>query len=210
MIEDILDAERGKHPWDRLSIKAIHEQLVTQHGATGISYRTIHRHIADRRQGTPSGLPDELIEDRDDVSADHDCPCCDIAAERSGSQHLIVLQTGQVFPIPALYQQSARPAQIVVLPFDHVTALHKASPGLLAELFSMVARITAAMPAAFDGSGSTTVQHNYPPAQNPQHLHIRIVPGITGEQLDTPSPAATSVRRQLRTDIARELRRHLK
>jgi diadenosine tetraphosphate (Ap4A) HIT family hydrolase len=209
VIEDILDAERGKHPQDRLSIKAIYEQLVTRHGATGVSYRTLHRHIAGRRQGPPSGQPDELIEDRDDASADHDCPFCDIAAKRSDSQHLIVLQTDQVFAVPALYQQSARPAQIVVLPFDHVTALHKASPGLLTELFGTVARITAAMPAAFDGSGSTIVQQNYPPHQSPQHLHVRVVPGIAGEQLDTPSPAMP-VRRQLRADIARELRRHLK
>jgi diadenosine tetraphosphate (Ap4A) HIT family hydrolase len=211
VIDDILDAERGKHPWERLSIKAIYEQLLTEHGVTGVSYRTVHRHIASRLQGHPSRLPagpaKDGLKETEAASADHeDCSFCSIAQDQP-DPHLILLQTDQVFAIPAPSQQPARPGQIVVLPFEHMTDLHTASPGLIAELFSTAARITAAMSAASGGSGSTIVHRTHPPGQSPQHLHILVVPGIAGEQRATPGMPSS---RLSRAEITRTLRRHLK
>lgn len=203
VIEGILDAERSKRPQDRLSITAIYEQLVTQHGATGVSYRTVHRHIAGRRQDPPPGLPGELIKNGDAIPADHDCPFCDIAAGGSDSD-LIVLRTSRVLTIPALNQQPAHPGQIVVLPSDHVTVLHEASPDLLAELFSTAARVTAVMPAAFGASGSTIVQDNLAADPAGHHLHVHVVPRFTGQEAAIPASEPAS--RSLRTAIAQRLR----
>ena len=47
-IDDLLRADQGKRPQHRRTTKDIHQMLVTQHGATGISYSTVRDYVAGR------------------------------------------------------------------------------------------------------------------------------------------------------------------
>jgi len=222
VIDDLLHADRGKRPQHRRTIKAIHEWLVTQHGATGISYSTVRDYVTDRRPILPppadAFMDHSAHEQRSDAvrqdprdeacaSANDDCPFCLIGA--GPDQDIVVFRTGSIFVIPALRQRPANPGQVIVLPVDHVTALHKAGPALLTELFNAVTRITAAMPAAFDAPGSTVFQNNNTPGQSLPHLHIHVVPRFAGDGFVIPGLATEPASRRLRADIAGRLRQAL-
>lgn len=136
------------------------------------------------------------------------CPFC-LIGSGDVDQDLVVLRTGDVFVIPTLKQRAANHGQIIVLPVAHVTALHKAGPALRAELFDVVATLTATMATAFGATGSTVWQHNDAPDQELSHLHIHVTPRFTGDAFVMPDPALTVAPRPLRAELATQLRQAL-
>jgi histidine triad (HIT) family protein len=136
------------------------------------------------------------------------CPFCMIGSG-DVDQDLVVLRTGDVFVIPTLKQRAANHGQIIVLPVAHVTALHEAGPALRAELFDVVATLTATVEAAFGATGSTVWQHNDAPGQELSHLHIHVVPRFTGDSFVMPDPALGAAPRPLRAGLAARLRQAL-
>ena len=91
----------------------------------------------------------------------------------------------------------------------HTTALPEASPDLLAELFEVTARITAAVPAAFGATGSTVIQHNNAPDQMLEHLHVHVIPRFPRDGFEMPSPATRPAPRSQRAILAIQLQQAL-
>lgn len=133
------------------------------------------------------------------------CPFCEIGVG-DVDQDLVVLRTGDVFVIPTLKQRSANHGQVIVLPVAHVTALHEAGPALRADVFDVVATLTAAMPEAFGAIGSTVFQNNDMPGS---HLHVHVVPRFTGDGFAMPDPRIKTAPRALRAGLATRLRQAL-
>jgi histidine triad (HIT) family protein len=136
------------------------------------------------------------------------CPFCMIGSG-DVDQDLVVLRTGDVFVIPTLKQRAANHGQIIVLPVAHVTALHEAGRVLRAELFDVVATLTATMESAFGATGSTVWQNNDAPDQELSHLHIHVVPRFNGDGFAMPDPALGAAPRPLRAKLAARLRQAL-
>jgi len=120
-----------------------------------------------------------------------------------------VLQTPAVFVIPTLTQRRANPGQVIVLPRAHVVGLAAAEPALLGELFTVVARITAAAPGAFGAVGTTTFNNNSAPDQHLAHLHIHVVPRHRGDRFIIPNPERRTASRHQRAEIVARLRHAL-
>jgi histidine triad (HIT) family protein len=136
------------------------------------------------------------------------CPFCEIGVG-DVDQDLVVLRTGDVFVIPTLKQRSANHGQVIVLPVAHVTALHEAGPALRADVFDVVATLTAAMPDAFGSIGSTVFQNNDSPGQELPHLHVHVVPRFAGDGFAMPDPGIETAPRALRAELATRLRQAL-
>jgi histidine triad (HIT) family protein len=141
-------------------------------------------------------------------SASTECPFCVIGAG-GPDQDLVVFRTSSIFVIPTLRQRPANHGQVIVLPIDHVAALHQADPVLRTELFDVVTRITAAAPTAFDAAGSTVFQNNNAPDQSLPHLHVHVVPRFAGDSFAMPGLSTEPASRRLRADVARRLRQAL-
>jgi histidine triad (HIT) family protein len=120
-----------------------------------------------------------------------------------------VLRTGSVFVIPTLRQRPANPGQVIALPAAHVTALHRAEPGLLADLFGVVARLTEAAPAAFGAAGTTMFGNTDAPGQELPHVHVHVVPRFPGDGFAVPDPAAQPAPHAQRAELAARLRQAL-
>ena len=136
------------------------------------------------------------------------CPFCSLAGGLI-DQDLVVLQTPAVFVIPTLTQRRSNPGQVIVLPRAHIVGLPAADPALLGELFTVVARIAAAAPAAFGAAGTTTFNNNSAPDQDLAHLHVHVVPRHHGDRFVIPNPERQAVPRHERAEIAARLRHAL-
>jgi histidine triad (HIT) family protein len=136
-----------------------------------------------------------------------DCVFCDIGAGRT-DRDLAVLVSERVYVLPALRQRPKNRFHTLVLPLAHVRNLHDADPGLLAEIMTTAARLTAALPAT--ATGSIVFQNNVEPDGLPFHLHVHVVPRFEGDEFRLPGPGGfEEVPRPDRLEQARELRRLL-
>jgi histidine triad (HIT) family protein len=136
-----------------------------------------------------------------------DCVFCDIGAGRT-DQDLAVLVSERVYVLPALRQRPKNRFHTLVLPVAHVRNLHDTDPGLLAEMMTTAARLTASLPAT--ATGSIVFQNNVEPDGLPFHLHVHVVPRFDGDEFRLPGPDGfAEVPRTGRLEQARELRRLL-
>lgn len=119
---------------------------------------------------------------------------------------LIVLRTDQVFASLARKQRRANPGHVLVCPVEHVTTLHTVEMSLLAAVFSAVARITRAAPMAFGAVGTTVLNNNDAPDQVISHLHVHVIPRFHGDNLVIPNPDRAPASRELRAQLASQLR----
>jgi histidine triad (HIT) family protein len=133
-----------------------------------------------------------------------DCVFCDIGAGRIDPD-LAVLVSERVYVLPALRQRLKNRFHTLVLPVAHVRNLHDTEPGLLAEIMTTAARLTAALPTT--ATGSIVFQNNVEPDGLPFHLHVHVVPRFDGDQFRLPGPGGfDEVSRPDRLAQARELR----
>jgi histidine triad (HIT) family protein len=98
------------------------------------------------------------------------------------------------------------PVHRLVLPVAHVRNLQDADSGLLAEIVTVIARLTAALPAKLGANGSFVFQNNVEPDGLPFHLHVHVVPRFDGDEFRVPDPGGVEeVPRTHRLAQAREL-----
>ncbi len=71
---------------------------------------------------------------------------------------------------------------VLVVPRPHVTDLPSLGPELLPGFFTLVRRLSAAVPAALDAQG-TFVAMNNTVSQSVPHLHAHVVPRTRGDGL---------------------------
>lgn len=119
------------------------------------------------------------------------CVFCTIASGEVDDD-LVAYRSANVFVIPALRQRARNRPHTLVLPVAHVRNLHDAGPGLLAEVGSVAARLTAAFPAACQAVGSITFQNNVEPDGLPFHLHVHVVPRFEDDGFAMPDPAGVA------------------
>jgi len=136
------------------------------------------------------------------------CPFCEIA-ENGLEEELVAYRTENVFVITALYQRANHYGHALVLPVKHVVDLSGAPPSLLAEVFEVVARVSAAMPRAFGAVGTTILQNNSIPDQTLLHLHVHVVPRFVGDGFRLPDPTTSVIDHETRAAQAAELARAL-
>jgi histidine triad (HIT) family protein len=135
----------------------------------------------------------------------HECVFCDIGSGRIDSD-LAVFPSERVLVLPALRQRPRNRGHALVLPVGHVRNLHDAESGLLAEVMTVTARLTAAFAALYGANGSFVFQNNVEPDGLPFHLHVHAVPRFPGDDFRTPDPASTEVPRAERLLQSQALR----
>lgn len=136
------------------------------------------------------------------------CPFCEIA-ENGLHEELVAYRTENVFVITALRQRANHYGHALVLPTKHVIDLSGAPPSLLAEVFEVVAGVSAAMPRAFGAVGTTILQNNSVPDQALLHLHVHVVPRFVGDGFRMPDPTISVIDHETRAFQAAELARAL-
>jgi histidine triad (HIT) family protein len=138
-----------------------------------------------------------------------DCVFCPIASG-DVDDDLVAYRSAGVFVIPALRQRARNRPHTLVLPVAHVRNLHDADAGVLAEIGSVTARLTAAFPRVYQAVGSITFQNNVEPDGLPFHLHMHVVPRFDDDGFATPDPAGVAeVPRTERLAQSAELRQML-
>jgi histidine triad (HIT) family protein len=136
------------------------------------------------------------------------CPFCEIAANDLDGE-LVAYRTENVFVITALRQRANHYGHALVLPNEHVVDLSGAPSSLLAEVFEVVARVSAAMARAFGAVGTTVMQNNSIPDQTLLHLHVHVVPRFVGDGFRLPDPTISVIDHETRVSQAAELARAL-
>lgn len=137
-----------------------------------------------------------------------ECVFCAIGAGEVDDD-LVAYRSRRVFVVPALRQRAGNRGHTLVLPVEHVRNLHDADSGLLTEVATVCARLTAAFPAAYRAVGSITFQNNVEPDGEPFHLHLHVVPRFDGDDFALPDPGVAEVPRPERLAQADLLRRVL-
>lgn len=136
------------------------------------------------------------------------CPFCQIAAGEVDSD-LVAYRSANVFVLPALTQRENNRGHVLVLPTAHVIELVGAPPGLLRELFDVVARVSRAALPAFGAVGTTIFQNNGAPDQILSHLHVHVVPRFANDDFRIPEPAISVIDPAIRAAQAAALARAL-
>jgi histidine triad (HIT) family protein len=136
------------------------------------------------------------------------CPFCLLAAG-GANEDLVALRTPAAIVVPALKQRPLNRGHALILPTAHVTRLIDAEAPLLHDLYSVAARVSMAVRAAFDATGATLFQNDDAPDQVLTHLHVHVVPRRAGDGFRLPDPASAEVSREERRRQALALRRAL-
>lgn len=135
-----------------------------------------------------------------------ECVFCDIGVGRV-DRELAVPVSERVYVVPALRQRPKNRFHTLVLPVAHIRNLHDTEPGLLAEIMTITARLTAALPAKLGANGSFVSQNNVEPDGLPFHLHVHVVPRFDSDEFRNPDPdGVEEVSRGDRLAQARALR----
>lgn len=137
------------------------------------------------------------------------CPFCELAAGRAG-EDLVALRTDRVLVVPALKQRRNNRGHMLVLPVTHTTRLADADAPLLHALYSAAGRVSLAVRAAFEATGTTLFQNEDAPDQVLSHLHIHVVPRRTGDGFRMPDPTGEKLDAAVRREQALALRRVLR
>jgi histidine triad (HIT) family protein len=107
-----------------------------------------------------------------------DCLFCDILAGDLPGQFVYEDETVAAFlDVKPLFK-----GHVLVLPRQYYITLADLPPGLINPLFSVVQRVSAAMPAAYAAQGSFVAMNNIV-SQSVPHLHVHVVPRTKGDGL---------------------------
>ncbi|MEW9549717.1 HIT family protein [Nonomuraea sp. NPDC050783] len=136
------------------------------------------------------------------------CPFCLIGAG-DVDRELVAYRTSNVFVLPVPSQRPKNLGHCLVLPTMHVTSLHTAAPDLVAELFDVVGRVTAAARKAFGAPGSMILQNDNIPGQTLFHLHVHVIPRSPGDGFVLQDPAKLEIPLAIRAQQAVQLRKAL-
>jgi histidine triad (HIT) family protein len=134
-----------------------------------------------------------------------DCVFCSIGRGDIDGD-LVARASDHVFTLPPIRQRARNRGHALVLPVAHVRNLHDAEPDLRAEIFSVIAQLTAAFPALYGAAGSYVFQNNVEPDGRPFHLHVHAVPRFPGDDFAEPDAAVAEVPRAERLAQAAVLR----
>jgi histidine triad (HIT) family protein len=137
----------------------------------------------------------------------NDCPFCKISHE--SESELVALATSSVVVIPALKQRRLNRGHMLVVPIVHITRLIDFDQALVAELYSVTARVAMAVRQAFGASGVLLFQNENIPGQVLHHVHVHVVPRSGDDNFRLPDPSIEEVGREERTQQALAVRRAL-
>ncbi|MET8156855.1 HIT family protein [Sphaerisporangium sp. NPDC005289] len=136
------------------------------------------------------------------------CPFCPIGAGDVDSE-LVAYRTANVFVLPIPWQRAKNLGHCLVLPTAHVTSLDAVPGDLLAELFDVVAQITAAVREAFGAPGSMVLQNDNIPGQTLFHLHVHVIPRSPDDGFILADPDKLEIPFEVRAQQAVQLRKAL-
>lgn len=136
-----------------------------------------------------------------------ECAFCGIASR--GDEELIVLRTPTVFVIPSLRQRRLNRGHMLVLPVKHATRIVDLDRTLIANLYLVAARVSAAVQQAFGASGMLLFQNETIPGQVLHHIHVHVVPRREGDNFKLPDPLSEEVSQSERKEQAAAMRRVL-
>ena len=136
-----------------------------------------------------------------------ECPFCKL--RNASESDLVALRTANVLVIPALKQRRLNRGHMLVVPTAHITRIIDLDPALLAELYSVVARVSVAVRQVFGASGALMFHNENIPDQVLHHVHVHVVPRSAGDNFRLPDPLAEEVSRQEREQHALAVRRAL-
>ncbi|WP_049567478.1 HIT family protein [Nonomuraea sp. SBT364] len=136
------------------------------------------------------------------------CPFCPIGAGDVEGE-LVAHRTANVFVLPVPWQRAKNLGHCLVLPAAHVTSLHAAPRGLLAELFDVVAQVTAAVREVFGAPGSMVLQNDDIPGQTLSHLHVHVIPRSPDDGFILADPGKLEIPFEARAQQAARLREAL-
>ena len=77
--------------------------------------------------------------------------------------------------------QPTGPGYALVVPYAHIPDLHSLSEAECGPTLHLVGRVSAAVTAAFDVTGTTVVVNNGRPGQSVPHLHFHVIPRWEGD-----------------------------
>lgn len=100
-----------------------------------------------------------------------DCVFCDLISGRSAA--LVVFEDEYTFVF--LDRRPLFPGHCLVVPKRHVETLSELPPELIDPLFSVVQRLSVAVPEATEARGSFVAMNNIV-SQSVPHLHVHVVP----------------------------------
>ncbi|GIH45450.1 HIT family protein [Microbispora rosea] len=133
------------------------------------------------------------------------CPVCPIGAGDVDGE-VVAYRTTNVFVLPVPWQRAKNLGHCLVLPTAHVTSLHTAPRDLLAELFDVVAQVTAAVREAFGAPGSMVLQNDNIPGQTLSHLHVHAIPRSPDDGFILADPAKLEIPFGVRAQQAAQIR----
>lgn len=118
----------------------------------------------------------------------YDCPFCKlINGEGDEFTNLqdIVFQNDSVTAFVAPKWWVHNPANIVIIPNQHIENLYDTPDELLSEIYALSKRIAIAIRSTYDGcEGTSTRQHNEPNGnQAVWHLHVHVFPRYKDDEL---------------------------
>jgi histidine triad (HIT) family protein len=132
------------------------------------------------------------------------CPFCKYVAEAESD--LIVFRTPNVFVVPTIKQRPLNRGHMLVVPTAHLTSLIDLDQALIGELYSVAARVSAAVQQTFGASGVLLFQNETIPGQVLHHIHIHVVPRREGDNFRLPDPSAQDVSGHERKEQAAAMR----
>jgi histidine triad (HIT) family protein len=136
-----------------------------------------------------------------------DCPFCKVGNDTN--EYLVALRTANVLVIPALKQRRLNRGHMLVVPTAHITRMIDLDSALVAELYSVAARVGMAVRQAFAASGVLLFQNEDIPGQVLHHVHVHVVPRSTDDNFRLPDLSIEEVSREERKQQALAVRRAL-
>ena len=136
-----------------------------------------------------------------------ECAFCGIAGQ--GDEELIVFRTPTVFVIPSRRQRRLNRGHMLVLPVKHATRIVDLDRTLIADLYPVAARVSAAVQQAFGASGMLLFQNETIPGQVLHHIHVHVVPRRDGDNFKLPDPLSEEVSQSERKEQTAAMRRVL-
>ena len=110
------------------------------------------------------------------------CPFCSIASGEAPAS--IVYEDATVLAFMDL--NPANVGHILVVPKEHLENIYEAPEDVLADLFSVVKRVSAAVKKTVGAEGISILQLNGRAAgQSVMHFHVHVIPRFRGDPIST-------------------------
>lgn len=121
---------------------------------------------------------------------EHGCHFCD-GLQRRTSRESCAFDDGRFAVFMGRYQPTG-PGYALVVPYAHIPDLHSLPETECGPLLQLVGSVSAAIPRAFDVTGTTVMENNGRPGQSVRHLHFHVVPRWEGDGYPRRSEAPES------------------